>query len=160
MTFRTEFPDFDPATMPAIPSGFDDVSWHNDMCPSFLNEAAGLIIFVDYVDCKEREFPEIPRFTLGTWDNGNTGNDIVSTDDWQLVLAAIEARDTSRAVPHKRAILSALAALADDETRKRFLAAWWLAMVGYDPFEDDATATIESVAALIMDYLETAFAEE
>jgi hypothetical protein len=35
MSYREEFPDFDPAAMPAIPQHWGDTSWHNDACPSF-----------------------------------------------------------------------------------------------------------------------------
>jgi hypothetical protein len=34
MSYRQEFPNFDPATMPEIPTGWEDISWHNDACPS------------------------------------------------------------------------------------------------------------------------------
>lgn len=91
MAYETEFPDFDASTMPEIPAGFDDVSWHNDACPSFLNETAGLILFVDYADPAKREFEDTERFSLNVWDVGNTGTVLVSSDDWQVVLAAIAA---------------------------------------------------------------------
>lgn len=153
MTYLTEFPDFDPATMPAIPAGFDDVSWHNDACPSFLNEALGLIIFVDFADADKREFPETERFTLGRWDNGNTGNDVCSSDDWGVITAAAESEAATHAMTPVRSILAGLAALADDATRKRFLTATYVALVGYDPFDDDETATISSVAELICEVM-------
>jgi len=92
MSYREEFPDFDPADMPAIPDGFDDVSWHNDTCPSFLNDRAGLIIFVDFADPDRREFPECPRFTLGVWDGGSTGESIADGDDWQVIIDALAGR--------------------------------------------------------------------
>lgn len=84
-----EFPDFDQTTLPAIPAGFEDVSWHNDSCPSFLNEKAGLIIFTDYADPALREFEEGPRFNLNTWDNGNCDT-LRESDDWQDILDAID----------------------------------------------------------------------
>jgi hypothetical protein len=88
--YQVEFPDFDPATLPAIPASFEDVSWHNDSCPSFLNEAAGLIIFVDFADPAAREFEECPRFGLASWDNG-AGDSIVASDDFADILAAVAA---------------------------------------------------------------------
>lgn len=93
MTYQTEFPDFDPATMPAIPAGFDDVSWHNDACPSFQNEASGLIIFIDYADKSLSELPSVPRFSLSEIDpeeEGDTG--IAASDDWSEIQAHILAR--------------------------------------------------------------------
>ncbi len=93
MSYQKEFPDFDPATMPAIPRGFDDVSWHNDACPSFQNEASGLIIFIDYADKSLSELPSVPRFSLSEIDpeeEGDTG--IAASDDWSEIQAHILAR--------------------------------------------------------------------
>ena len=36
--------------------GFADSSWHNDTCPSYLDEAFGLQVFVDYADLTKREY--------------------------------------------------------------------------------------------------------
>lgn len=83
---QREFPDFDVATLPEIPAGFEDVSWHNDNCPSFYNEADGLILFVDYADASQREFPETKRFSLNLV---NTTVCVIDSDDWQSVLNAI-----------------------------------------------------------------------
>jgi hypothetical protein len=90
--FTREFPDFPAADMPAIPAGFEDVSWHNDSCPSFMNEAAGLILFVDFADTAKREYPETTRFNVNVWEDGNTGIEVVASDEWQVVLDAIAAR--------------------------------------------------------------------
>lgn len=88
--FEVEFPDFDAKDMPEIPAGFDDVSWHNDSCPSFMNEAAGLILFVEHIDPAQRDFEEMDRFNLAVWDNGADAS-IVSGNDYEAVLAAIAA---------------------------------------------------------------------
>lgn len=156
MTYQTEFKDFDPATMPAIPAGFDDVSWHNDTCPSFMNEASGLIIFVDYANPAEREFPETPRFTLGTWDDGNTGNDIVSTDDWQEVIAHILARafadsierdlsaDELAEVKRRNATAeygAGICATHDFRDANMTMQAAYIATFGIDPLDDMDAAT-------------------
>lgn len=97
--FRKEFPDFDPATLPSIPAGFEDVSWHNDSCPSFLNEAAGLIIFVDFDNPAVRENPDTKRFCLNVWETGNTNESLAYSDDWQDILAAIEGRSKPEVKP-------------------------------------------------------------
>ncbi|OCC05135.1 hypothetical protein BA190_09470 [Labrys sp. WJW] len=83
MSYRTEFPDFDPATLPAIPAHWVDQSWHNDMCPSW---AAGLAtVFVDHVQPEKRDIPDLPRFSVMVGEA-----EAYSGDDWQAVLAAVD----------------------------------------------------------------------
>ena len=94
MTYRTEFPDFPEADMPAMPEGFVDASWKNDSCPCFVSEAAGLTLFVDYADASSREFPETTRFSLV---RQATDERLVDTDDWNAVLAAIAANEATNA---------------------------------------------------------------
>lgn len=91
MTFQIEFPDFDPATMPAIPAGWVDQSWHNDMCPSF-NARNGTVVFVDFADLAQREFGDmVRRFSVQTDPETSDGNDVLlETDDWSAVLAFVE----------------------------------------------------------------------
>ena len=63
MTYKTEFPDFELDV--TIPNGFEDVSWHNDVCPSFIDRDRRLCLWVDYVDRSKSEFPSNPyRFQL------------------------------------------------------------------------------------------------
>jgi hypothetical protein len=83
-----EFPDFPVNDLPPLPEGFEDVSWHNDTCPSAYNAAERLAIFVDYADPERREFPENDgRFSLvRTDDDGATIDTIGSaTDDWRSI---------------------------------------------------------------------------
>lgn len=119
-----EFPDFDLATMPEIPADYVDVSWHNDSCPSFLNEATGRILFVDYADAENREHPETPRFNLNVWDCGNTGETLVESDDWNAIL--VQAIDVS-----------------DESTAKAFLTALHGAGLAYHP-DDSADDCLSS----------------
>lgn len=91
-----EFPDFDQSTLPAIPAGFEDESWHNDACPSFYSEALQLRLWVDYAKPEERETFSGGRFTLqheprtdGVIDG--EASDLVSSDEWSDVLAHILA---------------------------------------------------------------------
>lgn len=96
-TFRTEFPEFDPATMPAIPADWTDCSWHNDTCPSFI--AAGVqdyaapgwwtvSVFVDFLATADREFPGTPRFQVVFNDDGGARG-LFATDDWSDVLDGV-----------------------------------------------------------------------
>lgn len=154
MTFQIEFPDFDPATMPTIPQGFDDVSWGNDTCPSFLNEIAGLIIFVDYADAAKREYAETPRFSLSIYDNGNTGEYVVASDDWRAIeIAVFEYQFKPVRQSVKQGLAAMCSRLADDAAQRSFLGKAYADLVGYDPFADDVAATVESVADLYVDVL-------
>src|SRR5262245_20715089 len=62
MTWRVEFPDF--TDMPAIPENWQDVSWHNDIAPSFADDTGCFLLFVDYADESKREFSGHPRFAV------------------------------------------------------------------------------------------------
>lgn len=88
--FQTAFPDFPPATMPAIPAGFMDRSWRNDSCPCFVADGADLILWVDYADDALREWPGGQRFALARLQDGqlplDVGARLVETDDWQDIL--------------------------------------------------------------------------
>ena len=61
MGWKEEFPDFDggASCVRLVADGWDDVSRHNDTCPSF--EKGGVVIWVDYVDRMAREFPDAPH---------------------------------------------------------------------------------------------------
>jgi hypothetical protein len=97
MTYQTEFPNFDPATMPAIPAGFEDASWANETCPHFINDALRLHIFVDFTKEDDREHQGVKRFSLHpseAFDIGEAADEqitLVASDDWQEVLTAILA---------------------------------------------------------------------
>lgn len=90
--WQIEFPDFTAADMPRIPEGFEDVSWHNDSCPSFLNERAGLMIFVERIAPEDREDEGTPRFGLAEWKEGATGTYYAQGEVWADILKAIAGR--------------------------------------------------------------------
>jgi hypothetical protein len=105
MSFQIEFPDYDPATMPTAPEGFEDCSWHNDLMPHFLNTALGLDLFIDYADPAMRESYDatgksaFPRFQLYATTNDGTwiaDDPFLWTDDWEEIIAMIGKH---RAVP-------------------------------------------------------------
>lgn len=88
--WRTEFPDYPVADMPTLPDTFSDTSWHNDTCPSFTSDALGLIVWIDYSNPDDREFPDGPRFGLMEQQNGcELGCGLLETDDWDEVLTFI-----------------------------------------------------------------------
>lgn len=125
LTFRTEFPDFDPATMPAIPAGWVDQSWHNDACPSF-DTGTGMLVSVDYAERADREIEEGERFVVMAADC----DVLLATDDWAVVLAFVARGPNFAAMDAK--------ALND----------WYYNLVGYRPQDDDPTMTIESLRDL------------
>lgn len=83
---REEFPDFDPATLPAIPEGWIDASWHNDTCPCFEVITDKVYVFIDYEKVEDREHGYSDRFSV----KGKGGD--FSTNDWQAVLAEVAKR--------------------------------------------------------------------
>jgi hypothetical protein len=82
MTYRT-----DPATLPAIPVSWTDISWRNDMCPSF--DAGTYHVFVDFAHPAQREYEDRPRFVVMPKDGLSTP---FESDDWDAVLAFVEGR--------------------------------------------------------------------
>lgn len=80
--YAMEFPDFPESDMVAIPEGFRDISWRNDACPNFMNDAGDLLIFVDYANPDNREYVNTKRFTLSSYDDANGITPIIETDNW------------------------------------------------------------------------------
>jgi len=85
MTFKTEFPDFPPYFYPELPEGFEDSSWHNDECPSMLNEKMQLCIFIA---------DEAPLYVVRALDAEGqlTDDELLQTDKWEQVLAFINQK--------------------------------------------------------------------
>lgn len=104
-----EFPDMPVESLPDIPVGWEDMSWQNEACPSFLayrhRDASYIRVFVDYPDEADRRLND-KRFTGAWFDaDGNTvgdGRPFVVTDDWATVLAAVI--DEIRKCPHAPAV--------------------------------------------------------
>lgn len=88
MSYKEAFPDFELDV--EIPEGFKDVSYPNDTCPSWMDEAAGLQLFIDFKDREDREFPEACRFSLMKLDEHLTHEaDLVHTEDWAELLRVL-----------------------------------------------------------------------
>lgn len=88
--YAQEFPDYPAESMPDIPQGFRDSSWHNDSCPSFTG--FGLQVIIDYPNPVQREIQSGKRFMVlndpETLDNNDS---LFESDDWPETLAFIDA---------------------------------------------------------------------
>lgn len=107
MSYKTEFPDFDASTMPAIPSTWVDISWGNDACPSF-HTPEGLRVWIDYADSEMREFAGF-RFIVTVESETAESYDLIQTDDWSEVIRVT--------MEHAKQNLMDVLALALMETR-------------------------------------------
>jgi hypothetical protein len=99
--YQTEFPEFDLGV--AIPAAWDDISWHNDTCPSwcagFTKEGHIVKVWVDYADPNDREFEDIGRFGVVIQIDGGgdvEGADAYAGNDWDEVLAFVAAHVSSQ----------------------------------------------------------------
>jgi len=84
-----EFPDYPVAKLPAMLDGFEDQSWHNDVCPSMASETLKLRIWCDYEDTEERELNTARYCVHKTDDDGQSTAELLSTDDWNAVVGLI-----------------------------------------------------------------------
>ena len=92
MSYRTEFPDF--VLDVTIPTGFIDVSWHNDVCPSFEKDDGTFQtrVWIDYKNAVSRESSSNPRFSISMYENGDFVNDMMVTDDWNEIVAMLQTK--------------------------------------------------------------------
>lgn len=94
-TRQTEFPDFDgdfEGIVAQLPTGFADVSWHNDECPSVRKELADgtfLRLWIDYANPLQRDGREY-RFSLSKYTADDEWlHHIADADDLNDIIAAI-----------------------------------------------------------------------
>jgi hypothetical protein len=131
--FQTEFPDFPASDWPTeIPAGFIDNSWHNDSAPSLISEELGLRIWIDYSNPELREIPGGTRFLLQPSENEDEATDPISTDDWAVILAAVEeerAEITACLAELEKAEGAALNWQLDN---KKFEVMWKRGLIGSD----------------------------
>ena len=86
--YKTEFPNYDDELI--IPEGFRDCSYHNDVCPCVCqyfskgDTEIKIIIWQDYKDPDNREYPSASRFAFNIQVNGEDVF-LYTTDDWQKV---------------------------------------------------------------------------
>jgi hypothetical protein len=86
MSYQTEFPDF--VLDVTIPDGFEDDSYHNDVCPHFTKDIGAsdfLCLWVDFSDPSEREYSGQARFTAERVKDGDQVA-YVTSDTWQNIL--------------------------------------------------------------------------
>jgi hypothetical protein len=95
-TYKYEFPNFD-FEVPQLPKGFVDVSWHNDVCPSFscdLNDKQEMIVWVNYADENRRECGGL-QFALVVKDKEDCDPSYfgyeLETDSWDAILNKINS---------------------------------------------------------------------
>lgn len=87
LTVRNQFPDYPVDALPDL-TGFTDVSWHNDTCPSWRH--GDFIVWVDWPSPEDREDPGSPRFVVqGVDEDGCLSEEEhpLCTDDWAHVQA-------------------------------------------------------------------------
>lgn len=71
--YKTEFPDF--VLDVAIPAGFVDNSWHNNVMPCWvreLNDERMVVLWIDYSDPALRDHPQNARFVVHVMDYSMT----------------------------------------------------------------------------------------
>jgi hypothetical protein len=91
--YKTEFRYFD-FKIPQIPDGFIDMSWHNNVCPSFERVLGDQLItfWVDYKNPKRRERTWGKQFFVTTEPNNDDINDVdlvFETESWQVAMNKI-----------------------------------------------------------------------
>ena len=96
MLYRTEFPDYDKTLI--IPKGFEDGSYHNDICPRVIKtiivnkDEVVYNIWQDYKDKEKREYGEYENSTEFLFDIQVNGNVVFyyRTDDWTEIEKLIQ----------------------------------------------------------------------
>lgn len=91
--YEVEFPDFGKLDV-EIPEGFDDISWHNDVCPSWTNEKQTLRIWIHPKKREDREWAEGDRFALALYEPEGEGDcwvkDLATSENWEDILEAVK----------------------------------------------------------------------
>jgi hypothetical protein len=104
-----EFPDFPFESLPPMPPSWEDMSWRNDVSPSFRaytrNDGHCIRVWIDLPDPDERELC-VKRYAAGWCDaegSADTDHPFIESDDWDLVLSAVleEMRKSGVGVPSR-----------------------------------------------------------
>ena len=70
MNYMVEFPHYDDTLI--VPQGYQDLSWHNDICPHFeraINPVKSVAIWCDFKEYSKRELGSMYRFTVAVQDD-------------------------------------------------------------------------------------------
>ena len=101
-TFETEFPrDMFTLDVP-IPTGWQDTSWGNDVCPSW-EVADAIRVWVDFNNPDDRELGPLPRFRAEKLEILHAGGPslteefLYTGDDWDACLTAVASHLTALA---------------------------------------------------------------
>ena len=88
--YKSEFPNYDDTL--TFPEGWEDISWHNDACPSFVRKFGDVEfrIFCDFVDPDMREMQGALRFVIYIEDEVNY-NCIGQTDTLKEAINCVNA---------------------------------------------------------------------
>lgn len=93
LDYKTEFRHFD-FDIPFIPDGFQDDSWHNNVCPSFtrvLNDRL-ITFWIDYKNPKKRERSFGKQFFVTSEPNNDDINNVdlvFETNNWNVAMNKI-----------------------------------------------------------------------
>lgn len=92
-THLTEFPDIEmpEAILELVKDGtLKDMSWHNDVAPSFEVGDGSIVLWVDHQDPSKRELAPCKRFALYGDDDFDESELLFETDDPKELLAYIK----------------------------------------------------------------------
>lgn len=138
--WQVEFPHFPVEDMPDIPDTWEDISWHNDACPSFMAMCQGpdgdpsatydtMRIWVAEANPDLRDLPNIGRFCV-SFDGASDETFEFQSDDWEEILNYVNERV---------------------ELGQRYKT-----VVGYNPFLDEPSITPEEVRQTLKEFEEEA----
>lgn len=82
---------YKPEDIPKVkmPEGFKDATWHNDICPSMINEELNVRIWIEPNNPKNREHPNVKQFAL---TNGQQSHyeTFIETNDYNEILKELK----------------------------------------------------------------------
>lgn len=84
MSYISEFPDYDGEFY--LPDGWEDNSWHNDVCPHIEKRSKGdsvkVYVWQDYSDPAKREYDNTTRYLFQICCNGDDAQFMYESDEW------------------------------------------------------------------------------